>query len=467
MNVVLWDTRRNNAQKDFAGGMGVGMHPGTGGIRGKIIRQMYLRDYRPTPLNFAYMVAVIKKLGHVPIYSLDQENPPTADVYIFNPALVTLEFEIQAIRNVRRRNPKAKIFVVGQVAFALAESLAESLLGESVTILKGEPEQLLNRWDDVMQASEPIVDIGSVADLNTLPNPDWSQFKYKKFRINYDFWRFPTAYIQQSRGCTFKCNYCPYIMIESKTRFRDPEAVVDEMRFGMERYGFESFKFRDPLFGLNRKKALAVAEGIKKLPRKVQFSIETRVDLMREETLVELREAGLTAITIGIETPDEATLKKYSRVAINDDRQRDFVALCRRLGIRTVAGFMIGFPGDTQQSIWDVLNYARVVNPTYANFNIVTPYPGTPFYSEVKDQIADHDYSKYSVYQPVMKYENLTADQVAQMHGKCFEKFYFRARYVKENGMLLWPQLRRFASKKVVDNAREVAPAIESTAKVA
>ena len=467
MNVVLWDTRRNNAQKDFAGGMGVGMHPGTGGIRGKIIRQMYLRDYRPTPLNFAYLVAVIKRLGHTPIYSLDQENAPTGDVYIFNPSLVTMDLEIEAIKKVRGRNPKAKILVVGQVAFALAESLAGSLENQNVTVLKGEPEQLLTHWDDVMQSSEPIIDIGSVADLNSLPNPDWSQFQYKKFRINYDFWRFPTAYIQQSRGCTFKCNYCPYIMIESKTRFRDPEAVVDEMRYGMERYGFESFKFRDPLFGLNRKKALAVAEGIRKLPRKIQFSIETRVDLMREETLVALRDAGLTAITIGIETPDEATLKRYSRVAINDDRQRDFVAMCRRLGIRTVAGFMIGFPGDTEQSIWDVLNYARVVNPTYANFNIVTPYPGTPFFDEVKDQIADHDYSKYSVYQPVMKYENLTAAQVAEMHGKCFEKFYFRARYVKANGLLLWPQLRRFMAKDAGEETLTVDKNVDSVAKAA
>ena len=467
MNVVLWDTRRNNAQKDFAGGMGVGMHPGTGGIRGKIIRQMYLRDYRPTPLNFAYLVAVIKRLGHTPIYSLDQENAPTGDVYIFNPSLVTMDLEIEAIKKVRGRNPRAKILVVGQVAFALAESLAGSLEDQNVTVLKGEPEQLLTHWDDVMQSSEPIIDIGSVADLNSLPNPDWSQFQYKKFRINYDFWRFPTAYIQQSRGCTFKCNYCPYIMIESKTRFRDPEAVVDEMRYGMERYGFESFKFRDPLFGLNRKKALAVAEGIRKLPRKIQFSIETRVDLMREETLVALRDAGLTAITIGIETPDEATLKRYSRVAINDDRQRDFVAMCRRLGIRTVAGFMIGFPGDTEQSIWDVLNYARVVNPTYANFNIVTPYPGTPFFDEVKDQIADHDYSKYSVYQPVMKYENLTAAQVAEMHGKCFEKFYFRARYVKANGLLLWPQLRRFMAKDAGEETLTVDKNVDSVAKAA
>ena len=448
MNVVLWDTRRNHAQKDFAGGMGVGMHPGTGGIRGKLIRHMYLRDYRPTALNFAYLVAVIKRLGHTPIYSLDQETPPTADVYIFNPILITLKLELEAIKRVRTRNPKARILLVGQVAFALAESLAESLLDQGVTILKGEPEQLLYRWDEVLQSTDPIIDIGSVKDLNDLPIPDWSQFAYSKFRINYDFWRFPSAFIQQSRGCTFKCNYCPYIMIESKTRFRDPEAVVDEMRYGMERYGFESFKFRDPLFGLNRKKAIELAEGIRKLPRKVQFSIETRVDLMREETLRELRDAGLTSITIGIETPDEVTLKKYSRVAINDDRQRGFIELCRRLGIRTVAGFMIGFPGDTQQAIWNVLNYAREVNPTYANFNIVTPYPGTGFYEEVKDQIADHDYSKYSVYQPVMKYENLSAQEVAAMHGKCFEKFYFRTKYLRTNGLLLWPQLRRFLKKQ-------------------
>ena len=467
MNIVLWDTRRNHAQKDFAGGMGVGMPQSDGGLRGKIVQRMYLRDYRPTALNFAYLVAVIKKLGHTPIYVLDQENPPTADVYIFNPVLMTLEIELEAIRRVRSRNPIAKILLVGQVAFALSESLSETLQGLDVTIVKGEPEQLLYRWDEVCNSTESIVDVGSVKDLNTLPMPDWSQFQYQKFRVNYDFWRFPTAFIQQSRGCTFKCNYCPYIMVESKTRFRDPEAVVEEMRFGMERYGFESFKFRDPLFGLNRKKTLALAEGIRRLPRKVQFSIETRVDLMREETLVELRKAGLTSITIGIETPDEATLKKYSRVAINDDRQRDFVVLCRRLGIRTVAGFMIGFPGDTRQSIWNVLNYARTVNPTYANFNIVTPYPGTGFYDEVESQIADHDLTKYSVYRPVMKYQNLTAEEVAQMHGQCFGKFYFRARYLRDNALLLWPQLRRFVPNSVGLETAETAQSQIKLAKAA
>lgn len=447
MKVCLWDTRRNDVQKDFAGGMGVGMPTGAGGKRSRFIRRMYKRDFRPTALNFAYLVAVLKQLGLEVDYCLDEIRP--ADVYIFNPALLTLDLEMKTIEKIASQNPQAKIFVVGQVAYAMADTIAETQAA-NITVIKGEPEQLLFKWDDVMASKERIYDVGVVADLDTLPIPDWSLFEYSKFRIQYDFWRFPTAFIQQSRGCTFKCNYCPYIMIESKTRFRSPEKVAAEMQHGIDRYGFESFKFRDPLFGLNRKKALHLAQEIGGLSKRVQFSIETRVDLMKKETLQALKDVGLTSITIGIETPDEDTLKKYDRVAINDDRQRDFVSMCRGMGIRTVAGFMVGFPEDTTESIYGVLNYARKVNPTYANFNIVTPYPGTQFFNEVKDEVADFDFEKYSVYQPVMKYKNLTADEVKELHGKCFSKFYFRSRYFKENGRLLWPQLNRFLPQRVI-----------------
>jgi radical SAM superfamily enzyme YgiQ (UPF0313 family) len=186
-----------------------------------------------------------------------------------------------------------------------------------------------------------------------------------------------------------------------------------------------------------------MAELIGQLPQKVQFSVETRIDLMRDETLQALKQAGLTSITVGIESPDEVTLKKYKRAPVNDDRQRAFVAKCRSMGIRTVAGFMIGFPEDTEQSIYQVLDYARRVNPTYANFNVVTPYPGTEFYTQIADQIASHDWSKYSVYNPVLKYEHLTADQVAEQHGRCFGKYYFRSRYLKDNAHLIWPILQK------------------------
>jgi radical SAM superfamily enzyme YgiQ (UPF0313 family) len=169
--------------------------------------------------------------------------------------------------------------------------------------------------------------------------------------------------------------------------------------------------------------------------------VESRIDLMRDETLEALREAGLTAITIGIETPDNATLRRYERAPIRDDRQFEFVAHCRELGVRTVAGFMIGFPEDTRRSIRDVLKYAKRLNPTFANFNICTPYPGTGFTEQIREQVADFDWTKYNVYTPVLKYQYLRPEEVSELHAKCFESYYFRWSYLAQNATLLWPWL--------------------------
>jgi radical SAM superfamily enzyme YgiQ (UPF0313 family) len=285
--------------------------------------------------------------------------------------------------------------------------------------------------------------LGKVGDLDLLPFPDWSLFSPRRFRISYDFSKFPTALIQQSRGCTLKCNYCPYIIMENATRLRSPESVVAEMRAGIKAHGFRSFKFRDPLFGIDRRRVLRLAELIGGLPRKIQFSIETRIDLLREDLLRTLREVGLTSITVGIESPSEETLRHYHRAPIRDDRQRDFILLCRSLGIRTVAGFMVGFPDDTEESIHAVLRYAKSLNPTFANFNIVTPYPGTEFYEQIKSQIATFDPQHYTVYTPVLKYRNLTSQRVSELHAKCFKSYYFRTRWLQASAPVLWPGLRK------------------------
>jgi tRNA A37 methylthiotransferase MiaB len=454
MHIVLWDTRKQDAAKDFAGGFGVGSYHGHGGIAGQVVRYFYKRDRRPVALNFAYMAGVFKKLGHSVEYSEDRV-PRGADVYVFNPSLMTLHLERQAMRRALTENPGAKVWVTGLVAYAIPEAFD----GLNVTLIKGEPEQLLVKFDDVMNATDRIVEVGKVADLDSLPFPDWSPFQPHRFRIAYDFWKFPTGLVQQSRGCTFKCNYCPYIIVENSTRFRDPDCIVEEMRLGIRNHGFQSFKFRDPLFGLDRKRLVQLAERIGKLPHKIQFSIESRIDLMRPETLQILHDVGLTSITVGIETPAEDTLRNYKRAPVRDDKQREFIAQCRALGIRTVAGFMIGFPEDTEQSIMGVLKYAKQVNPTFANFNVVTPYPGTEFFQIVKDQIANFDFTQYNVYTPVMKYQHLTPQQVTNLHAKCFSKYYFRGRWLEANAHLVWPWLQAFG----VGKKWQQAAAMQST----
>ena len=92
MHVVLWDTRQLDVAKDFAGGFGVGQYHGYGGFRGQVIRWAYKRDRRPVALNFAYLAAIFRQLGHTVEYA--EDNIPTgADLYVFNPSLITLHLE--------------------------------------------------------------------------------------------------------------------------------------------------------------------------------------------------------------------------------------------------------------------------------------------------------------------------------------------------------------------------------------
>ncbi len=443
MNILLWDTRQRDVSKDFAGGFGVGMYRGPGGPRDAIVRWFYRRDHRPAALLFAYLAAVFARLGHRVQYAVDQA-PRGADLYVFNPSLITLALERQVIARMLAEQPQARVLVVGTTASILPQEFE----GLDVTVVQGEAEQLLWRLDEVLEHPGDKVQLGVIEDLDRLPLPDWSLLGPSQFRIGYDFWRFPTALIQASRGCRFKCNYCPYLVLDNATRFRDPEAIVDEIQHGVRRWGFQSFKFRDPLFGLSRERTFRLIERIARLPRPasghpIQFSIESRIELLPPEMLRLLKCAGLTSVTFGIETPADPTLQNYRRQTIDKDRQQAFIADCRELGIRTVAGFMIGFPEDTERAIRRVRDYAIALGPTFANFNVVTPYPGTEFFEQMRDRLQEIDYSRFSVYTPMLKYDHLTPERVEWLLAKCFRRYYFRWQYLRENATLLWPVLRR------------------------
>ena len=100
--------------------------------------------------------------------------------------------------------------------------MPEAFADVDVTVVKGEAEQLLWKLGDVLEHPGATVQLGVIEDLDSLPFPDWSPFRPRQFRIGYDFWKFPTALVQQSRGCSFKCNYCPYIILENSNRLRNP-----------------------------------------------------------------------------------------------------------------------------------------------------------------------------------------------------------------------------------------------------
>src|SRR5260370_7601972 len=111
-----------------------------------------------------------------------------------------------------------------------------------------------------------------------------------------------------------------------------------------------------------------------------------------------MQASGLREINFGVESPDPIILRKVARRVIPHEHMRDMIKLCWELGIATTAFYVIGFLQDTEESIEELIRFAVDLDSTYANFKILTPYPGTPQFKQLKPLVNETDCQKFHTY---------------------------------------------------------------------
>ena len=114
-------------------------------------------------------------------------------------------------------------------------------------------------------------------------------------------------------------------------------------------------------------------------------------------------------MSFGVESLDPATLKKSGRRPIPQEHQREIIAHCRKLGIVTAGFYVLGFLQDTWDSIAATIDYSIDLGSTFAQFKILTPYPGTPMFKQLEPLLTETDWEKFDGYTPTFKHPNLTA----------------------------------------------------------
>ena len=121
--------------------------------------------------------------------------------------------------------------------------------------------------------------------------------------------------------------------------------------------------------------------------------METRLDLLTEEKLRMMYDVGLRNVNIGIETSDKDIAKKNKRLLVQETHQDKMIRLCNDIGIKVSAFYIIGYEGDTAETIRKTVDYAISLNTPVARFSVSTPYPGTGFYAQLEkeDRIISHD----------------------------------------------------------------------------
>lgn len=259
-------------------------------------------------------------------------------------------------------------------------------------------------------------------DLDSLPSPNKKLFPFQKIidRCCYAPFHF-------TRGCPYKCTYCCNETLASiyggagnKIRARSPEASINEIEAVIKEYNNIDFiSIQDDVLGKDDNWRREFCEKYKKCITK-KFMCNLRVDMVNEDLVLMLKDAGCFRVLFGVESGNEYIRKEVmNRKMITEKIIKSF-DLCNKHGLATVAVNIIGVPGETEEMIWDTIRLNRRLRPTESGVNIFYPYHGT----KLGDQCFAQGLVDEEKYKSFSSERRETVLKFSEEHSKVLRDFY-------------------------------------------
>ena len=266
----------------------------------------------------------------------------------------------------------------------------------------------------------------TVKDLKTI-RPDWSILDFSKYL--YIPLGTRVAIPNLARGCPFTCSFCSQWKFWRDYRVRDPKDVVDEIEDLVVNQGVGFFILADEEPTINRKKFIEFCEELiaRDLPRRVKWGINTRVtDIYRDRELLGFyRKAGLVHVSLGTEAAAQKKLDQFNKET-KVDENKTAIRLLREADIFVEAQFIVGLDNETAETLEETFRMAWDWQPDLANWSMYTPWPFTPLFQEIKDQVQIFDFSKYNFVTPIMKPAAMERGELLDGVMKNYRRFYMR-----------------------------------------
>jgi radical SAM superfamily enzyme YgiQ (UPF0313 family) len=431
MRVVLADLKsdRGFVSKDtVVGGYGSRLNPFS---RVTSVMAYLKQQFHDVPsVHMAYAAAILSRAGHDVAWTRGDEDIASAvagaDVAILLSSIVDYKHETAWADQVRARGVK-----VGFIGIT-ASKMPELFAGHCDFILNGEPETGIMRLAHG-QIPSGMVTSEQIDDLDSLPFPRWdlvTEDRAHRLKIKLSSRPVGGGYpLLASRGCPEFCTYCPHRILAGY-RTRSITNIVDEIEQLTAQVRRPYVIFRDPLFTERRERVVELCEEILQRDLSLTFEAETRLDRLDKDLLDILYRAGFRAMSFGVESLDPATLKKSGRRPIPQTHQREILDHCRKKGIVTAAFYVLGFLQDDWSSIAATIDYATELGSTFAQFKILTPYPGTPMFKQLEPLLTETDWENFDGYSPTFRHPNLTERELRFLLGAAYTRFYMRPSYL-------------------------------------
>lgn len=308
--------------------------------------------------------------------------------------------------------------------------------------------------DERQIISNPNREFTTNDDLDSLP---FVSKIYKKYLNIEDYYLsqclYPEIQIFAGRGCPFHCTFCswPENLMGRKYRSRNPDNLADEFEYvENELPKIREIFIEDDTFTLNKCLVRDFCKELKQRNIEITWSCNARATL-DYSTMKAMKDAGCRLLIAGYESGSEKILKNIKK-GVTKDEIRKFNAEAKKAKLLVHGDFIIGLPGETNDSAKETLEFIKELKPNFLQVAVATPIPGTEFYSYVKNngylltEKMDQSIDSKGYQRCIISYPEFSKSEIEKFVNYILKEYYLNLEFIpialsnilRENG---WHEL--------------------------
>jgi len=376
------------------------------------------------------------------------------ELVILHTSTPSFRQDVQTAELIKERNPKAVIGFIGAKAAVESETCLKA--SEAIdfvarnefdfTIVDVANGMALADVDGISwRAPDGSIvhnkDRAVVEDMDTLPfvSPIYKRdLTIEKYFGGY--LRHPYVSFYTGRGCKSRCTFClwPQTVGGHNYRVRSIPHVIEEVKYILkEMPEVKEIFFDDDTLTDNGPRVADLARalgelGFGKPGFPVSWSCNAKANVPYDVLKV-LREHGLRLLLVGYESGNQKILHNIKK-GLRVDVARQFTKDCHSLGIVIHGTFILGLPGETEETIEETIEFAKEINPHTIQVSLAAPYPGTFLYKQATENGwfdgTDHLLTDGGTQIAQLSYPHLPASVIFDKVEEFYKRFYFRPRKI-------------------------------------
>jgi len=278
-------------------------------------------------------------------------------------------------------------------------------------------------------------------ELDSLPFPAYGKLAgfpaaYKMPIFNYP--KAPGATVISSRGCPYTCSYCDRSVFCRSFRYNSAEYMVELLRHMKTQFGIRHVNFYDDLFTFKRRRVVEFCELLSRSGLKMTFNCAARAEHVDLELLKLMKRAGCWMVSLGIETGDTDLLAQH-RSHSDLEMIRERVGWIKKAGLRAKGLFMLGLPGETEETVDRSIEYALSLPLDEFNLAKFTPFPGSPLYETISDHgVFDENWELMNCLNFVFVPKAMTLERLEERYHEFYRRYFKRVSVLLSYVAMLW-----------------------------